>query len=240
MRLNENLVLAYQNTVLVPYKKEHVGQYHEWMKSPFLQEMTASEPLTLEEEYDMQKSWHEDELKCTFIILTLKEDAKLDVNMTATEIQERTKMIGDVNIFLNDQDGDLTFGEIEIMIAEENYRRHGHGLIGLKTMMAFALKELGLKTFHAKISMKNQPSIDLFEKQLTFYSVSSSEIFQEITLEWSINQPSIINNNSNDDDDDDDVQYGSSATPLQKEMCQQMNKTLMDIWNNDIKKLKWN
>lgn len=31
------------------------------MKSPFLQEMTASEPLTLEEEYEMQTSWHEDE-----------------------------------------------------------------------------------------------------------------------------------------------------------------------------------
>jgi hypothetical protein len=31
------------------------------MKSPYLQEMTASEPLTLEEEYEMQQSWHDDE-----------------------------------------------------------------------------------------------------------------------------------------------------------------------------------
>lgn len=46
---------------LVPYKPEHVLRYHEWMKSPFLQEMTASEPLTLEEEYEMQQSWHQDE-----------------------------------------------------------------------------------------------------------------------------------------------------------------------------------
>lgn len=36
-------------------------RYHEWMKDPYLQEMTASEPLTLDEEYAMQKSWLEDE-----------------------------------------------------------------------------------------------------------------------------------------------------------------------------------
>ncbi|KAI9304118.1 GNAT domain-containing protein [Cunninghamella echinulata] len=236
MRLNENLILAYQKTILVPYKKVHVEQYHEWMKSPFLQEMTASEPLTLEEEYDMQKSWHEDDRKCTFIILALKENTQLDSNMTSTEIQENTKMIGDVNIFLNDQDEDLTFGEIEIMIAEEDYRRSGHGLLGLKMMMAFALKELGLKTFHAKISMKNQPSIQLFEKKLSYYLVSSSEIFQETTLEWSINQPLISTTVS----DDDDVQYGSLATQDQKELCQKMNKALIKLWDDDIIKMKWN
>lgn len=31
------------------------------MKSPELQQLTASEPLTLEQEYDMQKSWREDD-----------------------------------------------------------------------------------------------------------------------------------------------------------------------------------
>lgn len=31
------------------------------MKNPFLQEMTASEPLSLEEEYEMQQSWHQDD-----------------------------------------------------------------------------------------------------------------------------------------------------------------------------------
>jgi hypothetical protein len=39
------------------------------MKSPFLQEMTASEPLTLEEEYEMQTSWHEDEESTSMILV---------------------------------------------------------------------------------------------------------------------------------------------------------------------------
>lgn len=35
-------------------------RYHGWMKSVELQQLTASEPLTLEQEYDMQRSWRED------------------------------------------------------------------------------------------------------------------------------------------------------------------------------------
>lgn len=36
-------------------------RYHGWMKSPELQQLTASEPLTLEQEYLMQKSWRQDD-----------------------------------------------------------------------------------------------------------------------------------------------------------------------------------
>ena len=94
---------------MVPYCEKHVPEYHEWMKSPELQRLTGSEPLTYEEELQMQKSWRDSEDKCTFIILhkeTFDEDQ-----------DEIRAMIGDTNIFLNEK-----IGEAEIMIAKSKFR----------------------------------------------------------------------------------------------------------------------
>ena len=57
MRNNYGTVLVGKSAVLVPYRKEHVETYHEWMKSDFLLQMTGSEPLSFEEELEMQESW---------------------------------------------------------------------------------------------------------------------------------------------------------------------------------------
>lgn len=65
MRVNEETVLVGSRVVLVPYRKEHVARYHEWMQDAATREATASEPLSLEEEYAMQKSWHlDDDSEC--------------------------------------------------------------------------------------------------------------------------------------------------------------------------------
>ncbi|KAK2589184.1 hypothetical protein KPH14_001999 [Odynerus spinipes] len=74
--------------------EKHVTRYHEWMKSPELQHLTASEPLTLTEEYEMQKDWLMDEHKCTFIVL--------DKSIFQSTGDEIAAMIGDTNLFFND------------------------------------------------------------------------------------------------------------------------------------------
>lgn len=51
MRLNENVSIIAEKFTLVPYKEKHVEKYHKWMKNPEMLELTASEPLTLQEEY---------------------------------------------------------------------------------------------------------------------------------------------------------------------------------------------
>lgn len=46
-------------------------------------------------------------------------------------------MVGDVNIFFNDPDNDPTFGEIEVMIAEPEFRRTGRGKEALEIIMGY-------------------------------------------------------------------------------------------------------
>eukprot|EP00959_Pyramimonas_sp_CCMP1952_P355932 7454128-Pyramimonas_sp.AAC.1 len=91
MRLNIQTSIVGRAATLVPYRKEHVPQYNEWMQDPVLLELTASEPLSLEEEYANQISWQDDEEKLTFIILENSSDGS-------------PKMIGDVNLFLTEHE----------------------------------------------------------------------------------------------------------------------------------------
>jgi hypothetical protein len=59
------------------------------MENEDIQELTASLPLTIDQEYEMQQTWLNDKDKCTFIILS-------------KEIFERTHdEIGKRLIFLN-------------------------------------------------------------------------------------------------------------------------------------------
>lgn len=56
---NSELAIVGHRVALVPYRKEHVPTYHRWMQSPELLAATASEKLTLEQEYENCISWRE-------------------------------------------------------------------------------------------------------------------------------------------------------------------------------------
>lgn len=90
-------------------------------------------------------------------------------------------MVGDVNIYMNDPEDPL-FAEIEIMIAEPKSRGKGLGKEAVMIMMAFAVENVGIHTFRAKIGESNQASLLLFHK-LGFQDSSFSEAFKEWTLE---------------------------------------------------------
>jgi RimJ/RimL family protein N-acetyltransferase len=156
MKDNWNLCLIGASVVLVPYARKFVEKYHVWMTDPYLQEATASEPLSLDEEYAMQKSWRCDTKKCTFIILA-NEVYSSDTS------QELDSMVGDVNLFMNDYDNAFN-AEIEVMIADPRYRRRGLASDALKLMIYYGTNQLKLTRFFAKIGENNLASISLFKR----------------------------------------------------------------------------
>lgn len=172
-----------KSIILVPYKPFHVPKYNSWMQNEELQYLTGSEPLNLEEEFNMYESWTIDSNKCTFIIL----DRSLYESLTDAQNEEERQvsaMIGDVNFYILDPENSVS--EIEIMIAETFSRNKGFGKEAVVVMMKFASEIVGVKIFEAKIKIRNQKSIGLFAN-LGFQEKSRSDIFEEITFVSELN-----------------------------------------------------
>ncbi|PNH12418.1 N-acetyltransferase 9-like protein [Tetrabaena socialis] len=178
MRVNSNTAIQGLVALLVPYRREHVTQYHEWMQDPALQEATASEPLSVEEEYRMQQSWAEDDDKLTFIVL----DRSLpDTPGTGAH---GGAMAGDVNLFftLDEEEGGREAAEVEVMIAAKDSRGKGLAKEALRLLMAYASRELGVKRYVAKIHEVNAESRRLFEG-LGFKEFKRVAVFGEVHYE---------------------------------------------------------
>ncbi|KAH8360228.1 hypothetical protein KR093_011435 [Drosophila rubida] len=175
MRLNEHTKLLGQRVVLVPYEARHVPKYHEWMSCPILRNLTASDELTLSEEYEMQRSWREDNDKLTFIVLSAEIYAKTNDEIAA--------MVGDTNLFLHYDEEDKQYvAEAEIMIATTEARGKGFGREAMLLMLKYAQVQLDVTKFEVKIDMDNQISLRLFES-FQFVEVRRVEVFHEVTLE---------------------------------------------------------
>lgn len=174
------------------------------MASPEIQELTASEPLSLSEEYDMQKSWRTDGDKLTFIICQPLERSEEESQEEEKEGVVRAgiddadeKMVGDVNLFLSEaeEDEEGCIGELELMIAPLSARRKGYGRAAILTFMSYIQNNLSLilqefspakrtklLQLKVKIGSKNISSIGLFES-IGFVKVGEgSNYFGEVEL----------------------------------------------------------
>lgn len=202
MRINEAIALVTPQVVLVPYRKKHVHRYHEWMKSPELREQTASEPLTLAEEYDMQAKWRLDEDKLTFIILPRLEIGAKEPCETSVAQIDALPMVGDVNIFLI-RNEDIENGveiEVEVMIAEAAYRKRGLAYAAVSTLLRYAssseiirdddgsTRPATLSMFVVRIGASNLASIGLFNK-LGFVVTKPANVFGEIEMRLGTDAP---------------------------------------------------
>ncbi|KAJ5580794.1 N-acetyltransferase [Penicillium hetheringtonii] len=148
MYLNAETALLSSKVLLVPYSSWHVPRYHEWMQDEEIQQATASEPLSMEEEYAMQQSWRQDPDKLTFIIcqLTSSETNEGPAQTLTKESDSSGNMIGDINLFIRIDDGEdgsstpQFVGEIELMIAEKRNQGQGFGKAALILFMKFIIE----------------------------------------------------------------------------------------------------
>jgi RimJ/RimL family protein N-acetyltransferase len=128
------------------------------MQDADLQAATASEPLTLSEEYAMQQSWRTDNDKLTFIVCLPRQLPSNDITKVQGGVDDSPeRMIGDINLFLfepeddddDDEDGDVpnistdksngVVGEIELMIARKDLHRQGYGRAALLSFVGYIL-----------------------------------------------------------------------------------------------------
>ncbi|KAL1635155.1 hypothetical protein SLS56_001907 [Neofusicoccum ribis] len=163
MKVNEHTAVLAPRVLLVPYSAHHVPTYHKWMQDPAIQEATASEPLTLDEEYAMQRSWRSDADKLTFIACVAPEPQPQPPARIRARVHDAADaMIGDVNLFLvpddedDDDDGEQeggsgghrppananVVGELEIMVARPAHQNRGLGAAVLAAFLAYVRRHL--------------------------------------------------------------------------------------------------
>ncbi|OAA56415.1 Acyl-CoA N-acyltransferase [Cordyceps fumosorosea ARSEF 2679] len=197
-----NYAISGARALLVPYEAHHVVKYHGWMQDPDIREATASEPMTLEEEYENQQSWRTSADKLTFIIC--KPATTADTSITAQKQDASARMVGDVNFFLyaDDEEGqgggtdNALIGEVDVMIAAKEHRGRGYGeaavrhlLLYIQTHLDAVLEEQpgnrSLRALMVKIQQGNRGSRGLFEK-LGFAQQGDVNYFGEVkmVLDW--------------------------------------------------------
>jgi RimJ/RimL family protein N-acetyltransferase len=188
------------------------------MQDVDLQAATASEPLTMEEEYDMQRSWRTDNDKLTFIVCQSRESTGDSQIVKGGDDDRPERMIGDINLFLfeleDDEDelpvtetSNALVGEIELMIALKDLQRQGYGRAALLSFTSYVLDSwtkiaaeysgtaLGnqkpLAYLRVKINQSNARSIALFQSMRFVQTAAGANYFGEVELRWQPSRPEL-------------------------------------------------
>ncbi|CAK7204068.1 hypothetical protein SEUCBS139899_006819 [Sporothrix eucalyptigena] len=197
MKVNENVAIATDGVLLVPYDRHHVPTYHAWMEDEAVRAATASERLTLDEEYENQESWRASNDKLTFIVCRARDgDRKGDVVAGVDDAPDR--MVGDINFFLTpyeEDDGTESgfSGEVDVMIAGLGDRGKGYGRSSVTAFLHYILQRqrdailteragsFPLRQLVVKIQATNAASIGLF-RSFGFVQKGDVNYFGEVEL----------------------------------------------------------
>ncbi|KAL5110763.1 N-acetyltransferase 9-like protein [Taenia crassiceps] len=178
------------------------------MQNRELQVLTASDPLSLEEEYEQQKNWLEGSDRVTFILLEKSRlptiGAPVPVSIPAAEsptshtlvaVQGRSvcdaeveAMIGDVNFYRIPDSGserdDAFEGEVSVMIAEASSRGRGLAIQALAGVLLYVehFFRRSVTAIVAKVSLDNEPSLRFFKNKLGFVERRRNACFNEVEL----------------------------------------------------------
>lgn len=183
MRINWHERIETNDIILRPYRRAFVSTYHSWMLDPWLRETTASDEMTMVEEYAAQRGWRDDEGKLTFIFFNAKTMV----------------MAGDVNLFLLDAvsaDSEYWGGEgggggeehslpppvtfeVMVMVGDALERRKGFAGAAVRAIARYAYERLGARRLVAKIGASNTNSRALFAR-LGFKQIKIVPAFDEV------------------------------------------------------------
>ncbi|KAK5943426.1 hypothetical protein PMZ80_004433 [Knufia obscura] len=158
------------------------------MKDPDIRLATASEALSLEDEYGMQRSWRTDKDKLTFISCQSSSASSEIVSpLQQSQDEETNSMLGDVNLFIlaNEEDsGNVSLvGELELMIGNKSNMRRGLGRAALLTFIAYVLKheqEILEEYFSAPRDMTPVDCLDYYRVKIGETNVKSIGLFESL------------------------------------------------------------
>ncbi|KXX73050.1 N-acetyltransferase 9-like protein [Madurella mycetomatis] len=204
-----NAAVSTAKVLLVPYDCRHVLTYHTWMEDPAIQEATASEWLTLDEEYENQTSWRASHDKLTFIVCQPLEIGRTGIFVKSGVPDTPERMLGDVNLFLypdeDDEDeeheheheqeqeqGQSAFadprfcvGEVDIMIADQQHRGKGLGRVVMQTFLQYISRNLGgiMHEYAQDKDIRIPPKLKLLMAKINKGNTRSIALFSSLGFE---------------------------------------------------------